>query len=441
MNLKYFGTDGIRGPYGGDIINENLAYSLGNALVLYLKKKGLVSGSILLGRDPRLSGEKLLNSAVEGIRQAGFHCMSAGILPTPALAYGVIKKKCQMGIMITASHNPPCDNGLKLFSELGGKLSIEEEIEIESLMEIQSFTQLEKKDILQVDVVESYFKHLEDFFSPNFLSGLKIVADLANGATSFTTPKALRQFGADLICINQGEGEINCNAGSESTQVLQSRVIQEDADLGIAHDGDGDRVIFVDSFGKVVDGDCILGLLAKSSKEEGFVATVHSNSGLGEFLNKHGMQFHRSAVGDRNVSVVMNETGCSWGGESSGHIVSKNFLPTGDGLFTALSVLSIIQLGSQSLHQLADQIKLWPSQCESFTVETKIPLEECDEIQVLLIHANNILNGTGRILLRYSGTENKLRLFVEAKSLNILEEVFTLIATGIKEKLCPRDHH
>lgn len=436
MNLKYFGTDGIRGLYGGDIVNNNLAYSLGHALVLYLKKKGLVSGSIILGRDPRLSGEKLLHSAIEGIKQAGFHCIDAGILPTPVLAYGVIKKKCQMGIMITASHNPSCDNGLKLFSEEGGKLSIKEEFEIESLMKVQSFGQLGRIDVPQVDVVGSYLKYLEDYFSPNFLSGFKIVADLANGATSFTTPQALRLFGADLICINEGNGEINYNAGSESTQGLQSRVIQENAALGIAHDGDGDRVVFIDSFGKAVDGDCILGLLAKSSHENGFVGTIHSNSGLGEFLDRQGIQFHRSAVGDRNVSIMMCEKGCAWGGESSGHIVAKKFLPTGDGLFTALSVLSIIQQGGQTLHQLADQIKLWPSRCESFAVEKKIPLKDCDGIEELLMHSEKILNGKGRILLRYSGTENKIRLLVEAKNSSVLNEVFSVLADGIKEKLC-----
>lgn len=433
--MKYFGTDGIRGPYGGEIVNDDLAFALGRALVKHLRGKGIDSGAVLLGRDTRPSGEKLLHAATSGIMEEGFQPVDAGILPTPVLAYGVIKEKFQMGIMITASHNPHSDNGLKLFSAGGNKLTREEEREIEKKIEIHPFSNAPKKKLKAIESIEPYLQYLRNFFPPNFLSGTKIVADLANGATRSSTPRAIQSFGGQLVCINLEDGEINQNAGSECTKGLEKKVIEENADFGFAHDGDGDRVVFVDSLGKVIEGDCILGLLAKSSGEKEFVGTIHSNSGLDEFLSEEGIQFHRASVGDRNVSVMMGQKNCNWGGESSGHVVAKKFLPTGDGLFTALSVFLALQHQKLSLHELVAQVKLWPSRHESLKIKQKIPLNDCPEIQKVLKEADKMLGTRGRSLLRYSGTESKIRLLVEAKSSDILEKVFRMLVAVIRKNL------
>ena len=441
MKNKIFGTDGIRGPYGTEVMNEDLAYSLGFSIGKYLEEEGLNNASILLGRDPRESGESLQKACASGIHQFGHQTFDAGIVPTPALAFGVKSLGCKMGVMVTASHNPASDNGLKLFSSAGAKLSIDEESRIENLLRSDIEVQSDSVDMKFVEIREDYKTNLRSFFPGDVLKGKRIVLDTANGATSVTSPAVLAALGAEVISIHNGDGVINSFCGSEAPNSLQEKVMDMKADLGIAHDGDGDRVVFVDSSAKLIDGDKILGLLAlladkkNNLKQKGFVATVHSNSGLATSLSSIGIELHQAQVGDRNVANVMETTGCNWEGESSGHVVAHDYLATGDGLFTALCIASELGPGQASLQNLTAWVELWPCRSDSFMVKEKIPLENCSEIQNALEKVEGDLADNGRVLLRYSGTEPKIRLLVEAKNENLADEIFTHIMNIIQKTL------
>ena len=286
-----------------------------------------------------------------------------------------------------------------------------------------------------------YFDHLVKNFPKGILKGKKIVADLANGATKETTPRILSDMGAKVISINTGNGKINDFVGSEYPSVLSDEVKQNSADFGIAHDGDGDRVIFCDSKGRIIKGDKILGLLAIHEKKQGrlpsnsIVATIHSNSGLQHSLKKYEITVHTSNVGDRFVAQKLKEINATLGGESSGHIIANNIAPSGDGLLTALLISRVLYESATSLFELAEQISLWPSKEGSFFVKEKIPLDSCYSLKKGLENANRILNNDGRILLRYSGTEPKIRLLVEAKESTVVEKIFTKIAKIIEGEL------
>ena len=440
--MKYFGTDGIRGKYGGPTVNESFAYSFGRALSDFLKDSTEQAGKVLLGRDTRPSGESLMAALSSGLEDGGSRAFDSGILPTPALAFGVLDSEFELGIMITASHNPSPDNGFKIFSGKGEKLSVEQEKFIESVLD-RSLLLPEKRKLPseKPDLVQGYLGRLMALFPENFLEGLKIVADLANGATIETTPKALSRFGAQVYAVNEGEGIINERAGSEHPELMQKRVKETGADFGLAHDGDGDRVIFADGSGRLVHGDQLLGLLALDAKKEGYlkgkalVATEHSNSGLQASLSKESIDLFRSQVGDRNVALLMKEKSCNLGGESSGHVVARDYLPTGDGLYTALLVSNAIVRSGRTIENLAQAITLWPSRVGSFPVDEKIPLDEIPELADEIGRANERLGRTGRILLRYSGTEPKIRLLVESEDQKLAEEIFVGLGDAIEKIL------
>ena len=439
--MKYFGTDGIRGPYGGSFLNEHFAHSLGKALGTHLQATGESGQKVLLGRDTRPSGESLLNAFSQGLGELGCHPLDAGILPTPALSSGVIHGTLGMGAMVTASHNPSQDNGFKFFSGKGEKLSIHEEKLIESQIDLSANFETSHAALPKHDALQEYIARISGFFPGEFLLGYKVVADLANGATIGTTAKVLSHFGAEVHSIHEGEGVINDNAGSEHPKLMQDKVRETNAHFGLAHDGDGDRVIFADEKGNVIHGDQILGLLAldagssSSLKGEGLVATEHSNSGLEESLAKYGLELFRSPVGDRNVAALMREKGCNLGGESSGHVVASDYLPTGDGLYTALLVAHAMVRNSKTLQELARSISLWPSRVGAVTVKEKIPLAEKPALAKSVEEANLQLGQQGRILLRYSGTEPKIRLLVEGKQENLVTEIFGRLS-NIIEKHC-----
>jgi phosphoglucosamine mutase len=439
--MNYFGTDGIRGPYGGPVINENFARSLGGALGSHLITSEKGEQHILLGRDTRPSGESLQNAFAQGLQDHGFNPLDAGIIPTPALANAVMNGKLCMGAMITASHNPSQDNGFKLFSGEGEKLSTQEENLIESQIDLSKNLATRTVDLPKHNALEEYVGRTVGFFPDGFLKGYKVVADLANGATIGTTTKVLAHFGAEVLSMHEGEGIINENSGSEHPKLMQEKVRQTGSHFGLAHDGDGDRVVFADEKGFIIHGDQILGLLAldagsKSSlKGEGLVATEHSNSGLEESLMKHGLKLFRSPVGDRNVAALMKEKGCNLGGESSGHVVSSDYLPTGDGLYTALLVAHAMARNSKTLQELARSIILWPSKVGALTVKEKIPLAEKPELVKSLEIAQLQLGQQGRILLRYSGTEPKIRLLVEGKQEKLVTEIFGILFNIIEKTL------
>jgi len=439
--MKYFGTDGIRGPYGGSFLNENFAHSLGKALGAHLQANGKSGQKVLLGRDTRPSGESLLSAFSQGLRAQGFHPLDAGILPTPALSSGVIHGNLGMGAMVTASHNPSQDNGFKFFSGKGEKLSPHEEKLIESQIDLSANFEASEVTLPRHDALEEYVARISGFFPDSFLRGYRVVADLANGATIGTTARVLSHFGAEVHSINEGEGVINDNAGSEHPKLMQDKVRETNAHFGLAHDGDGDRIVFADEKGKEIHGDQILGLLALDAESssglrgEGLVATEHSNSGLEESLAKYGLKLFRSQVGDRNVAALMQEKGCNLGGESSGHVVASDYLPTGDGLYTALLVAHAMVRNSKSLQELARSISLWPSKVSAVTVKEKIPLSEKPALVKSVEEAKLQLGQNGRILLRYSGTEPKIRLLVEGKQENMVAEIFCLLSEII-EKHC-----
>ena len=440
--MKYFGTDGIRGPCGGPVVNENFAYSLGRALSKYVEDRPKQTQKVLIGRDTRPSGKSLVIGLNRGLEDGGLRAFEAGILPTPALAFGVLDGSFDLGVMITASHNPSQDNGFKIFSGKGEKLTIQQEELIESQLDRTLVFPCEKgRCVEKWNSLQGYVDRLTRFFPDHFLEGFKIVADLANGATSETTAKVLSHFGAEVCAMHQGEGTINDGVGSEHPELMQELIGEKKADFGLAHDGDGDRVIFADSEGNLVHGDQVLGLLALDSKSgmtlkgNGLVATEHSNSGLGASLAKEHIDFFRSEVGDRNVSLLMKEKGCNLGGESSGHVVSSDYLPTGDGLFTALSVAQAIVRSKKSLRELASEISLWPSKSCSFEVKEKVPVSEKPDLAKALDKARVRLENRGRILVRYSGTEPKIRLLVEGEDNSLVTEVFSLLSTSIEKIL------
>lgn len=431
--LKFFGTDGIRGEYGGEIINEQFAFSLGVAFARFLEEKNCdKSKPIFLAQDTRPSGKKLLASCLRGLHQKNFKVLNLGVLPTPVLAFSIINRNALGGIMVTASHNPHTDNGLKIISNEGNKLSVDEEISIESLIsECDDLPKDFPEPKIQKDsYIDAYIQNLKKWFKPDFLVGQKIVIDLANGATTKISPLVLKIFGAEVICINAGDGLINDHVGSEFTDGLSQRIVQENADLGLAHDGDGDRIVFLDKRGVKIHGDQILGILAIHAKRNnslqgnGFVATIHSNSGLEHSLAENLIQLNRSDVGDRNVFALMQEKNLNWGGESSGHIICSNYLNTGDGLFSALSILECIVNTSRGISTLAKQIKLWPSKATALIVKEKNPISSFKDLHYYLKEKRSFHKESFRALIRYSGTEPKIRILVEAKEEELMNEVF-----------------
>ena len=435
---KYFGTDGIRARFGSDTMNEEFAYRTGRAIGQYLEKKGHVSPCVLIGRDTRPSGKILLHACSMGLLESKASPINCGILPSPALAFEVLRRKASFGIMITASHNPHHDNGIKCFSEKAEKLSVIEESIIESLIDQANDSPTDSPSLAASNQLDSYMEAIIRSFKPDFLKGLVIALDLANGATATTTPRVLEHLGAKTISMHLGEGLINDHCGSEHLESLRDCVVENKADLGIAHDGDGDRIRFLDRAGLTIDGDQILGLLAlhahqtNTLQNSSFVATIHSNSGLAKSLEKNGVGVEISDVGDRNVFAKMQELGLNWGGESSGHVIASDYLPTGDGLFAALKVLEASFKREKDLGALADEIHLWPSRSLSFKVSRKVPIEEVPSLKMALSQENGRLGNDGRVLLRYSGTESKIRLMVEGKSVNLVDSVFENIGNEIK---------
>ena len=438
--MKYFGTDGIRSTFGKSFLNEDFSFALGQALGQFMLENKSHGKKVLIGRDTRPSGKVLLESFNQGLREKGFYGISAGILPTPALAFGVVDKKMSMGVMITASHNPAQDNGFKFFSPLGKKLTDSEEESIEKRIIIKKRI-LKTYEIKSLEILDSYIDYISTLFPDNFLKEKRIVVDLSNGATQFSTPIVLKNLGAEVHTLNSGSGAINDGVGSEYPEIMSQKVKDLNADFGFAHDGDGDRVIFCNSTGKVIPGDKILGLLAIHEDKQdrlpnkGFVATIHSNSGLDASLKKRGINLFRADVGDRKVAEMMKKECLYLGGESSGHIVASKYLPTGDGLLTALLVTRACYESKKSMHSLSEQIILWPSLEGSFTVKEKIPIKECVEVNSIFQKVKNALGKKGRILLRYSGTEPKIRLLVEAYTIDKAKEAYKAVAKIIEKTL------
>ncbi len=447
--MKLFGTDGVRGK-AGDFLDAMTALKLAQAAGIYFNTISQTkTKKILLGKDTRRSGYMIENALVSGFTSVGFDVIQIGPMPTPAIAYLTESMRCDAGIMLSASHNPFEDNGIKFFNCKGDKLSSEIESKIEEIFydeKLLASSQVTGMNIGKAkridDVIGRYIVSIKTSFPKHLsLSNLRIVLDCANGAAYKVAPTILEELGADLIVLNNKPNgfNINDNCGALHPENLGKVIREYRADIGIALDGDADRLVIVDEKGEVIDGDKLIGALAVFLKNEGnlpsncCVATVMSNVALEEYLKKHGIALHRSNVGDKYVLEIMKEKGINFGGEQSGHIIFSDVAKTGDGLASALQVLSLILKSGKKASEALNPFELSPQILKNINIETKIPLEQISGLSELLeeFRALGI-----RDLIRYSGTENKIRLLLEGENKKILDESMEKLIKFIKSKLC-----
>ena len=431
---RLFGTDGVRGLVN-ELLTPELAYHLGRAAASYFGQS-VDRPTFLIGRDTRISGGMLENALASGICAVGGDVIILGEAPTPAIAYLVRQKGCTAGVVISASHNPYPDNGIKFFDGNGFKLPDAVEDEIEKLCIASADDCLPrptKGDIGQIfyhqDWVEEYVNFVVS--TSDMLTGLKVVYDGAHGAASYVGPKILRQLGAEVVAINVTPTgtNINDNAGSTHLEGLQEAVLREGAQVGIANDGDADRCLMVDEKGQVLDGDQIMLLCGLHLKEQGklkenmIVGTVMSNIGFHKAAKELGMQTCSTAVGDRYVLEKMLAEGYSIGGEQSGHVIFLDYNSTGDGLLTAVQTLSIMKEKGKSLSELAGLMTKYPQLLVNVRVLTKAGWETNTAIQDVIREAEEELGANGRILVRPSGTEPLIRVMAEGPEQEQLDEL------------------
>ncbi len=439
MSNKYFGTDGIRGPVGGPVVNAKFASRLGYAVGVLLQGKGYSSGEILLGRDTRESGRNLQDGLAAGLAGLGFSCVDLGILPTPAIAINTFKDKAILGVSLTASHNPATDNGFKFFAGSGRKVSEEWEKEVENLLgdpstiPVSPFTLQDRHS----HALKTYCDFVIGCFPKQFLNGVKVLVDTANGATYRTTCEVLEAFGAETSCLGDEPDGLNINdgVGSEHPEYMSRLVSEGHGDLGLAHDGDGDRVVFCDEGGSILHGDEVLGIIGldwmRNDRLAGncVVGTVQCNAGLEKALKDAGGILSRTPVGDRHVTRRMIQEGLNFGGEPSGHFVLGDFLQTGDGLLAALQLLEIRQSSGKRLSELRTQVSLFPQAMINLQVMEKTPLEDLPAFQVGIKKVKRWLGERGRVLVRYSGTEPRIRLLAEGQSEDLALEALQQLTT------------
>ena len=419
MTRKYFGTDGVRGLYGSATMNEDFAWRLGAAAAAWLRENGVPPGRrVLIGCDTRASGASLRQALAGGLADGGCEAHSLGILPTPAVSRAVRSQGAALGVVVTASHNPASDNGIKFFGPSGIKLSDEDEAHIEALLPARANPAV--VSLQAADGIADYLAAMKPLLRGN-LAGWKIVLDTANGATVHTSGPVLRDFSAEVIGLGAAPDGLNINAGvgSEHPEKMCKAVRLHCARLGIAHDGDGDRCILCDEHGVVLDGDEILTLLALHALKQGklakntLVVTVQSNLGVEAAVAAAGGRVVRTPVGDRYVIERMLAEGATLGGESSGHIICADIAPTGDGLVAALKVVDVMLATGQPLSVLRQSLVKFPQLSLALKVRVKKPLETLTRLPRTMQELEAELGDRGRVLVRYSGTEAKLRLLVE----------------------------
>ncbi len=420
MKRHYFGTDGVRGLYGSATMNEDFVWRLGAAAAAWLREKGVAAGSqVLIGRDTRASGVSLTQALADGLAHGGCEPVSLDILPTPAVSRAVRIRGAALGVVVTASHNPATDNGIKFFGSTGIKLTDEEEARIEALLP-ERRTDRARVQLKVVDGVSDYLYAMEQVFRGH-LSGWKIILDTANGATVHTSGFILRDHKAGVITLGAEPDGLNINdgVGSEHPEKMCAAVRLHGARLGIAHDGDGDRCILCDEQGVVLDGDEMLTILALDALKQGklaqstLVVTVQSNLGVEAAVTAAGGRVVRTPVGDRYVIERMLAEGANLGGESSGHIICADVAPTGDGLVAALKVIEVMLATGRPLSELRQGLAKFPQLSLALKVRVKKPLETLARLSKAIQALETGLGARGRVLVRYSGTEAKLRLLVE----------------------------
>lgn len=444
--MKLFGTDGVRGE-AGSFLSAELAMRVAMAAGIYFKEHARTK-KILVGKDTRKSGYMIENAIVSGLTAVGYDVVQIGPMPTPAIAFLTENMRCDAGIMISASHNPFEDNGIKFFDAHGNKLSEEIEAQIEAIVHDTarlSEAQATGKQIGAAkridDVIGRYIVQLKNSFSSELtLQGMRVVLDTANGAGYKVGPTVLEELGAEVIVLHDKPNGFNINEGCGAlhTKDLRTAVKQYRADVGLALDGDADRLIVVDENGDEVDGDQILGALglflhrSGQLKGDGIVATVMSNQALEDAMVSNGLTLHRANVGDKYVLELMREHGINFGGEQSGHIVMHDFAKTGDGLVSALQILALLLTSGQKASKALRPFELYPQKLVNIKVKVKKTLadiagldEELSRVDALHI----------RHLIRYSGTENKLRILLEGKDSRVMEKEMDALVSFFEKAL------
>ncbi|CAN2220232.1 {ManB} Phosphomannomutase [Candidatus Nanopelagicaceae bacterium] len=446
--MALFGTDGIRGLANGSVLTAETALSAAVAAAHILVESSSNAGkrpTAIVGQDSRASGEFLEAAVVAGLASAGVDVYRVGVLPTPAIAHLVGARGADLGVMISASHNPMPDNGIKLFARGGGKLDDAIEAAIEKRMgePWERPTGRAVGRIINDDsAAVAYIDHLLASVSTP-LKGLKIVVDCANGAASSVAPTVYGKAGATVVAIHHTPDgwNINQNCGSTHLEDLQAAVVREGADFGIAHDGDSDRCLAVDGTGAVVDGDQIMTILANGFKSRGklkdetIVATVMSNLGFFHAMKDSGIKVITTAVGDRYVLEKMLESDFSLGGEQSGHLIIREHAGTGDGILTALALAQEVARTGKSLADLASAMKRFPQVLINVSGVAKDKLPQSTVVAAAVRDAEQKLGDAGRVLLRASGTESLIRVMVEAASDNLAQEIATTLAAVVKAEL------
>jgi phosphoglucosamine mutase len=424
MARQYFGTDGVRGTVGKDPMSADFALRLASAAAQVLVPTG---GTVLIGKDTRLSGYMFESALEAGFVAAGADVLLLGPLPTPGIAFLTQEFSANLGVVISASHNPFQDNGIKFFDGNGAKLSDEVEAEIERVLQQPAIT-LESQKLGKARRIDSARVRYQEFCAATFpddlnLDGFKVVFDGANGAGYKVGPRTLSQLGAEVIPLGCSPNGRNINAGCGSTQpeLLQATVPAVRAKVGIALDGDGDRVVMVDEMGRTVDGDQLLYVLAMARKAAGtlkgpVVGTVMSNLGLEHALRRQGIEFKRADVGDRYVLETLRATGGTIGGETSGHLICLDQTTTGDGLIAALQVLAVMKRSGKSLSQLMQGMSRYPQNLLNVRTRTRLDIKGIPAIRDAVQLAESELAESGRVLLRASGTESVIRVMVEGEN-------------------------
>jgi phosphoglucosamine mutase len=442
MARNYFGTDGIRGLTNKHPMTAELAQKVGQAAGAYFLR-GDHRHRVVIGKDTRLSGYMMESALISGFTSVGMDVVMVGPVPTPAVAMLARSMRADLGVMISASHNPYVDNGIKLFGPDGYKLSDEAEMAIERLIDGEP-TLAPAPEIGRARKIEDargrYIHFAKSTFPEDLrLDGLKIVVDCANGAAYQVAPSALWELGADVVAMGVTPNGLNINDGCGSTApaALQARVVEEGADIGIALDGDADRLIIVDEQGRVVDGDQLMALIAVSWARRGMlkggalVATVMSNLGLERYLQGEGLELVRTKVGDRYVLEGMRARGCNVGGEQSGHIILSDYSTTGDGLVAALQILACLIEEAKPASELLHRFDPLPQLLKNVRFGGGAPLET-ESVKSAIASAESRLEGTGRLVIRKSGTEPLIRVMAEGEDEALVEAVVDSICEAVK---------
>ena len=441
--MALFGTDGVRGVAGVDLTAE-LAHDLAVAAAEVLTESGEFAGHrpvAIVGEDSRESGSYLVAAICKGLNESGVDVRKVGVLPTPAVSYLITELKADLGVMVSASHNSARDNGIKFFARNGRKLDDSLEAKIEELLG-QPWQRPADMDAGQTmddaDAREKYIAYLLSTIESRF-DGLKIVVDCANGAASFVAPEVLRRAGAEVIAISASPNglNINENCGSTHLENVIAKVKSEKADIGIAHDGDADRVLAIDHEGNLIDGDYILGILAEHTElpTQSVVGTVMTNLGLIRALENRGISFVATPVGDRYVLERMLAEGHTLGGEQSGHIIMRKYANTGDGLLTALHLISHIAQSKKSLKELASFMTRYPQILINVPGVSKEKLAHNQAIKDAVARIESALGAKGRVLLRASGTEPLIRVMIEAEVASDAQQFAESLAALVKSEL------